>query len=296
MLEFRALTLEDKMLFDSYIKPYKFLTCEYSFITLYIWRKALNIQYCIYKGALIIKKSSLEFGSYFMQPIGYKKEDLNEIINTLIEYKNNNHMEYLFKNIEEPFIAVLNDISKNKFLFDIEENNFDYIYDSESLINLPGRKFSSKRNHFTRFVNSYNYKVEEITLVNTQKCIEASKQWCDENGYSGFLSYEQESIMDMLNNRAELEFEGIVVYVDDKISAFTIGERVNEDMAIIHIEKAFLGIHGLYAYINRTFIERHFKDVRFINREDDMGLDGLRKAKQSYQPYKLEYKHTVTTI
>ena len=293
MLEFKILTLEDKVLFDSYLKKCKFLTSEYSFIALFIWRKALNTQYCIYKNALIIKKRSTEFGSYFMQPIGYKSEDLSEIIETLIEYKNINNMEYLFRNVETPFLNELNRISKDRFKIGIEENNFDYIYESENLINLSGRKLSSKRNHITRFVNNYNYRVEDINIGNTQGCINAAKEWCTANSGSGLISYETESIITMLNNWDILKFHGIVVYVDDKISAFTIGEIANEEMAIIHVEKAFSEIHGLYPFINKTFVEKYFKDIKFINREDDMGIEGLRKAKQSYHPYKLEYKQTV---
>lgn len=293
MLEFKDLTLDDKGLIDTYIKSSKFLTCEYSFITLYIWRKAWSIQFCIYKEALIIKKTTPEFGTFFMQPIGYKPDELSEIIEILIEYKNNHGMDFLFRNLEEPFLEELVRVSKDAFIIAKEENNFDYIYESHNLINLSGRKLSSKRNHFTRFVNSYNYKVEEITLENTERCVEASREWCVENSCTGLLAYEQESIMDMLHNHDILNFYGIVVYVDDKISAFTIGEKVNEDMVIIHTEKAFSDVHGLYTFINRTFVEKYFKDVKFINREDDMGLEGLRKAKQSYQPYKLEYKYTV---
>lgn len=293
MLQFKALTLEDKKLFDSYIKPHKFLTCEYSFTTLYIWRKALDITYCIYKDALIIKKNSVDTGYFFMQPLGYKDENLHEILEVLIEYKIANNMEYLFRNIEEPFLEKLRKIYKEKFIYGIEDNNFDYIYESEKLRTLPGRKLSRKRNHYSKFVNSYNYRVEDVTKENTLECIETSKEWCVANGCTGFLSYELESIMDMLNNRESLDFFGMVVYVDNKICAFTIGEKANEDMAIIHIEKAFSSINGLYTFINKTFAETYFKDVKFINREDDMGLEGLRKAKESYYPYKLEYKHTV---
>jgi hypothetical protein len=294
MLDFKPLALEDKELIDTYIKPYNFLTCEYTFITLYMWRKASNISYCIYKNALILKKNFAGFGSFFMQPLGYKKDDLSEIIEVLIEYKNTTHMEYLFRNIEAPFVNELKSLPIDKFIYGIEENNFDYIYESENLISLPGRKLSSKRNHISRFLRSYNYTVSEITFENTQKCIEASKEWCDSNGNTGLLAFEHEAIIDMLKHRERLDFEGIVVFVDDKLSAFTMGERVNEDMAIIYIEKALPEIHGLYTFINRTFVESHFKDVKFINREDDMGIEGLRKAKQSYHPYKLEYKHTIT--
>lgn len=293
MLKFKALELEDKKLFDSYMKRCKFLTSEYSYISLFIWRKVFDTQYCVFKDTLIIKKRSKEFGSFFMQPIGYREEDLSEIIETLIEYKKANHMEFLFRNVETPFLEKLNRITDNKFEIGIEENNFDYIYESEKLINLSGRKFSGKRNHITKFVNNYNYRVEEINENNIQQCIIAAKEWCIANNCDGLLSYETESIITMLNNYELLKFHGIVVYVEDKISAFTIGEKVNDEMAIIHVEKASTEVQGLYPFINRTFVEKYYKDIKYINREDDMGIEGLRKAKQSYHPYKLEYKQTV---
>jgi uncharacterized protein len=293
MLEFKVVTLEDKDLFDSYIKKNKFLTSEYSFMSLFIWRKVFDTQYCIYKNTLIIKKNSKEFGSFFMQPIGYESKDLDEIINILVDYKKANHMEYLFRNVEAPFLEELKNNFQNKFKIGIEENNFDYIYESENLINLAGRKFSSKRNHITRFVNNYNYRVEDINTQNAQECIKSAKEWGRVNNDNGLISYETESIITMLKNFHKLKFYGMVVYVDGKISAFTIGEIANEEMAIIHVEKAFSEVHGLYPFINKTFAEKYFKDIKYINREDDMGLEGLRKAKQSYHPYKLEYKQTV---
>jgi hypothetical protein len=297
MLNFKALTLEDKELFDQYLKRCKYLTCEYAFTTLYIWRKALDITFCVYKDSLIIKKHSTADGNYFMQPIGYNPEDLTDIVSTLIEYKKEHNMEYLFRNVEEPFLLDLKTaMNENLFNIGIEENNFDYIYESEKLIHLPGRKLAGKRNHFSRFINTYNHRVEDINTENAALCIEASKKWCCEHGCGGFLSYELHSIIDMLTNIDKLNFKGIVVYVDDVVSAFTIGEKVNEDMAIIHIEKAFSNVHGLYTFINRTFAEMYFEDVKYINREDDMGLEGLRKAKQSYYPYKLERKHTVNLL
>lgn len=85
----------------------------------------------------------------------------------------------------------------------------------------------------------------------------------------------------------------MAVYVNDKISAFTIGEKVNNDMAIIHIEKADSDIRGLYAYINKTFVEQYLNDITYINREQDLGIEGLRKAKLSYNPVKIEMKYSV---
>lgn len=292
MLEFKPLTLEDKALFDSYIIPYKFLTCEYSFLTLFIWRKALDITFCIYKNALIIKRKFDEASYYFMQPIGYKREELEEILDEMIKYKTKNEMEFLFKAVEKPFLDELMAIKKYDLICTAEEDNFDYIYKSETLINLSGRKLAGKRNHISKFISNYNYKIEDINDKNTEKCIEVSRKWCELNGNTPMIKYEHEAIVEMLNNREKLNFIGIVVYVNDKPSAFTIGEIMNSDMAIIHVEKAFSEINGLYSFINKTFAELHLKGIKYINREEDMGLDGLRKAKQSYQPIKLEYKYS----
>lgn len=296
MLKFKPLTIDDKALFDSYIKPYKFLTCEYSFITLYTWRKASNIEYCIFKDALIIKKNNLDSGSFFMQPIGYREEYLEAIIEALIDYKKNNDMSYLFNEIEESFLDELQKLTKFNFIINKDDSNFDYIYESEQLIKLPGRKLSSKRNHINKFISTYDYRIEEITEDNKYECIEVSKAWCIENGASDLMLYEHESIIDLLNYKEILEFDGIVVYVDDKLSGFSIGEKLNMDMAIIHVEKASSNINGLYSFINKSFAEKCYKGVKLINREDDMGLEGLRKAKESYRPCKLEYKYTVKLI
>lgn len=97
MLNFKRLTINDKKLFESYIKPYNFLNCEYSFTTLYIWRKALDIKYVIYKGALIIKKKDFNDEYHFMQPLGYKKENLKDIIETLMGYKKKNALNISLK-------------------------------------------------------------------------------------------------------------------------------------------------------------------------------------------------------
>ncbi|MTK14197.1 MAG: DUF2156 domain-containing protein, partial [Clostridiaceae bacterium] len=94
-------------------------------------------------------------------------------------------------------------------------------------------------------------------------------------------------------NNSILNFEGMVVFIDNKVSAFTIGEKVNKDMAIIHIEKADSDIRGLYNFINKTFVDAYFSDVPFINREQDLGIEGLRSAKESYIPIKLAKKFIV---
>ena len=138
--------------------------------------------------------------------------------------------------------------------------------------------------------------IEPLTEDTIQDCIKTAKEWCNKSDCKGYLLYESKAIEELLKNKASLDFEGMLVYVNDKLSAFTIGEKVTEDMAIIHIEKADTTINGLYTFINKSFVEANFSAVSLINREQDLGIEGLRKAKLSYQPIKLEPKYAVNFI
>jgi uncharacterized protein len=291
MLTFKPLTLDDKDLFDSYLHPYNFLTCEYSFTNLFIWRKACDTSFALHDGVLILKKKDLNNGYYFMQPLGYNKENLKTVIDMLIDYSKENNMEYTFKDLEAPFIEELQELYGDSFCINEDIDNFDYIYESKKLISLSGKKLHSKRNHYNNFVKNNTYTVSPIRGEVIKDCIQAAREWCCKNDCEGYLLYELMAIEEMLRHRCSLAFKGIVVYVNDKPAAFTIGEKVNDNMAIIHIEKADNTINGLYAFINKTFVETCFSDVPFINREEDMGIEGLRKAKHSYYPVRLEHKY-----
>lgn len=294
MLNFKALSLSDKEIFDKYLKPYTFLTCEYSFTNLFIWRRALDIHYAVCNDALIIRKKSFDGSYHFMQPIGYSnKDNLKEIVKELINYKNNNNLKYVFKDIEVPFLETLKDIFGDKLIFEEERDSFDYIYESSKLISLSGKKLHSKKNHYNNFIKNNIYRVEPISDRNIDECMKAACEWCKKNECKGYLKDELKAIQELLANSDKLDFIGMAVYVDNMLSAFTIGEKINENMAIIHIEKAAAEINGLYTFINKTFIETYFNEVTYINREQDLGIEGLRKAKLSYHPYKLEAKYSI---
>ena len=161
---FKKLCLEDKNIIDKYISPYKFLSCEYSFTSLYIWKDACDIQYTIYKDALILKKKDFDGNYHFMQPLGYAKEDLGEIIEKLKAYREENDMKYLFKDLEESFIEEFNVLlnEKNEFCIEEDRDNFDYLYEAKKLMTFSGKKLHSKKNHYNAFTKSYNYEVVEI--------------------------------------------------------------------------------------------------------------------------------------
>ncbi|AJA48724.1 acetyltransferase, including N-acetylases of ribosomal proteins [Clostridium pasteurianum DSM 525 = ATCC 6013] len=295
MLQFKKLDLEDKELFDKYLKPFNFKSCEYSFTTLFIWKEACNIEYAVYDGVLILKKMDFNGKTHFMQPIGYDKNQLKEIFQVLDNYKIKNNMDYLFKDLECEFVEDLREYCPVEREIIEDRDNFDYIYPSNSLISLAGKKLHGKKNHYNQFVKNYDYYVKNIREVPIENCIESINKWLMHKGdvIDEYLKYEAQGIEAILKNKDKLEYNGIVVYVKDDIVGLTIGEKVNEEMAIIHIEKADPEIRGLYAFVNKTFVEQCFSDVQVINREQDLGKEGLRKAKQSYKPFEFVKKYII---
>lgn len=256
----------------------------------------LNVEIAIIDDALIVKKNEKQKGSYFMQPIGYKKENLSGIIKMLNEIKTNEvAFKSLFRDIELPFLYTLMDLYDGDVCLCEDINNFDYIYSARDLITLRGKRFNRKRNHYNQFVGSYNYEVKDISEPGVVKdCIDFSHFWYENRQEDDEqLEYELEGIDEVLPMYELLDFKCMAVYVDGKIAGFTIGEKVNSNMAIIHVEKGDFKYNGIYAFINKTFAERYLNDVKYINRQEDLGLKGLRKAKRSYYPVKLERKFIV---
>jgi hypothetical protein len=293
-MRFKKINIEDKTLIEKYIHPYKFLSCEYSFTSLYIWKDACDIQYTIYKDALIIKKKDFEGYYHFMQPLGYLKDNLKEIIETLKVYRIENNMRYLFKDLEESFIEEINSLFKgnDKFCIKEDRDNFDYLYEAKKLMTFSGKKLHSKKNHYNFFTKNYSY---EVLPISTDEVISdvilAAEKWYEEvEEKDDKLYYELLAIKDIVKNMSLLRLDGVAVYVDGNLSAFSIGERLNEKLAVIHIEKGDKNISGIYSFITKTLIDRCFNNAEIINREQDLGIEGLRKAKMSYYPLKLEKK------
>ncbi|WP_446899028.1 DUF2156 domain-containing protein [Clostridium sp. LBM24168] len=295
MLEFNPLTMNDKNFFDKYLHNYNFTTCEYSFTTFLIWRKACDISYTVVDNVLIIKKMGFDGNYYFMQPIGYTKENLKYIVEILKKYSAINSMPYLFGDVEESFLNDLRELYGDNIHIKEDIDNFDYIYDTQKLITLSGKKLHSKKNHYNKFIKSYNYTIKDFFEPGVKEdCIKAAKLWYDlKNSDNKYLYHELEGINEITCNMQQLNLKAMAVYVDDEISAFTIGEKVNSDMGIIHIEKGLTTINGIYTFVNKAFVENYLNDVKYINREQDLGLEGLRKAKKSYHPVNMGKKYCI---
>ena len=164
-------------------------------------------------------------------------------------------------------------------------DSFDYIYLTTDLAELSGKKYHSKRNHISAFSKKYDWHYEEITPENAEKIMNCAKEWYSQNAerLDRFALCEQEGIDTVLQNLKNLEVTGGAIFIGEKAVAFTLGTPINENIFDIFAEKALPEFSGAYAVINNEFAKR-LTAYKYLNREDDMGLEGLRKAKLSYRP------------
>ncbi|WGX76751.1 phosphatidylglycerol lysyltransferase domain-containing protein [Paraclostridium bifermentans] len=215
-------------------------------------------------------------------------------------FKHEDNQIYL-RAVTKEVVELLQKDYPGKFKYIEERDYFDYVYDAEALRTLKGRKNQKKRNHLNYFLKEYEGRFEYKKLGKKEfaDCIELLRTWASNKAEQGDvddgIDDEFIGIEKIFDNYDVLEEEVKVagVYIDNKLEAFTIGEYINEDMALIHIEKANPEIRGLYQYINQQFLVHEFENVEFVNREEDLGIEGLRKAKLSYHPCKFVEKYTV---
>lgn len=173
-----------------------------------------------------------------------------------------------------------------RFVYEDARNSYDYIYEAEKLRSLSGKKYQSKRNFIARFEELPSWSYEAIDSSNISECMDMNAEWCRMNRCSENPSKNDEmcAVKRVLSNFEALGLKGGLLRVEGRVVAYTIGEKMNSDTFIVHVEKAFSDIKGAYPMINREFVRAEAGDCVYVNREDDAGDEGLRKAKLSYHP------------
>ena len=179
-----------------------------------------------------------------------------------------------------------------------DRDSFDYIYTVDKLTSLAGKKLHGKRNHIARFKDDEDWSYEPMTAENKQECYDMNLKWCDRRAckWNEDMSDEQCALNQAMKYFDELHLEGGILRKAGEIVAFTIGERLNSDTYVVHFEKAFPEIQGAYPMINQQFVMHNCQEYSYVNREDDAGDEGLRKAKLSYYPDILLKNYTAREI
>jgi len=289
---FKEISIEDKQWVSDALNKSDYMGCEYSFGNNFIWKNSHKVEIANIDGFYIASTKKDDLVS-FMYPTG--SGDIKEVIQTLMDYCEENNYIFKMHSVLEDAKEQLENLFPDKFIFTEKRDNADYIYKSEDLINLQGKKYHGKRNHIKRFKDN-NWSFEPITQDNIEDCIAMNKKWCIINGCADDDSKKEEicAVRRSFRHFEELGFFGGLLRVDENVVAYTIGERLNSNTIVVHIEKAFSDIQGAYPAINQEFIKNMASEYEYVNREDDLGIEGLRKAKLSYNPVILLTKYGVT--
>jgi uncharacterized protein len=260
---------------------------------MYMWRKGYSIEWAVIDDFLCIKFGLSGGTPSLLCPFGLDDAGLGGVIDKLADYFKQQQLPLTMKSVSVEAMAAVQKARPGLFSFQDDRNNHDYVYSTEDLINLAGRKYHSKQNHINFFKRTYDYRYEAITPELIQPCMVSAREWYTTHNGSDddSLKREYSAIIDVFAHFEVLGVQGAAILLEDKVAAFTFGEQLNSDTAVIHVEKG-LDVRGLYQVINQEFCKSAWADLTYVNREEDMGIEGLRRAKQSYHPVKMIKKYS----
>lgn len=270
-----------------------------AFGSLWLWKDMYRIEVVRFQDAALLRGRAGENMTYYMYPIG-RSYDVREAVTVMRRNAEEQGTKLVMYSVEERQLDELREAFPGEFSFEETRWDFDYIYRSEHLIALSGKKFHSKRNHISQFQRLYpDWQYEDISAANVNECIACAGEWLkkaiegqdEERVFQ--LCMENSVIALALRHYDEMGFVGGLLRVGGKVIALTLGEPLNRRVFATHFEKANTDFEGAYTMINKQFAAHRLADYEYINREEDMGVESLRKAKLSYHPDILLKKYRV---
>lgn len=297
-MHWKSISIQDKDLLTSFFKSVHILVSDLTFTNLYLWHLARNISYTILNDCLVIKTQYPNENPFIFYPI-HKNNNLDckkKAIFQIMESFKDEGMKFSMRSLSKDDKNELEKFMPNIFNFSYREDRSDYIYSISELIELKGKKYHKKKTHLNRFVERYNFIYEELNQTNANELIQTYQKWFKKIKDTATIGLHNEyiGIIELLKEFSNLDFKGGILRVDEQIIAFSFGEPLNINTVVIHIEKANPEFQGSYQAINKEFLENAWKNYELVNREEDLGIEGLRKAKRSYQPLYLQCKFDAT--
>lgn len=291
-MQFFDIDISTKETIKSFFNAQRVEASDMLFGNLYIWHFSRTIRYAITHDCLVVlTKFPNESYPFIFYPLG--SGDRKGAITAMQEYFLDNQMPFSIRSLETNQSAELENLFPNTFEITSNRDRFDYIYNVNELIALVGRTLHKKKNHLNRFFNLYpDFAYERVDSSNTMEVLEAYSAWFELGEKTDGLKNEMLGIKATLQNFSALDMKGGIIRIDGKIAAFSLGEQINADSVVIHIEKGNTFYAGIYQAINQQFLKNEWAHLRFVNREEDLGIEGLRKAKMSYKPARFIEKST----
>ena len=291
MIEFHTPALADKPWVDELLGRCNYRGCDYNFTNIYVWQKAYGLELGRIGDFMAVHLCG-RMGCSYMYPAG--SGDIAAAIRALEEDAARRGQPLRLVCVTRRQMAELEEFFPGRFEYIPDRDGYDYLYEIDRLADLAGKKLHAKRNHINRFIeNNPTWVYEEITPASLPECLEMDKQWYVRSLQREGVEEERDlgdegiALRTAMEHYHELGLEGGLIRVYGEVVAFTMGDRLGRDSFDVHFEKAYGELQGAYAMINREFArwvrERH-PEVKYLNREDDMGVEGLRKAKESYYP------------
>ena len=283
---FAPIAVEDKPLLESFLAEGDARGCEYSFANLYLWGEQ---SFAVTEGCLLLHSV---FGTREMYPFPLGTGDKKAALDAIVADAHARGIPCRITGMLPAEKDELHSLFPNRFRFTYDEGTFDYVYDIDDLADLPGKKYHAKRNHLNRFEENYpdcrEAVLNEENLSQAARFIDAWYAEREADDPDADFAMERTAIEKALRDRDALALEGMLLLHGDDVLAVTLGSRTRTDTFDVHFEKARGDVQGAYAAINRAFA-RHIREkypaVRYLNREEDMGIEGLRQAKKSYRPH-----------
>ena len=307
--EFRPLALEDRESLQPYFWRLQPEISDRCFTNLFIWQDFYNIQLSKFKCniCLFSSNNTTPEKEFFFPPLG--QSDVIEALDACFDFMLSRNIEPIIRRASEKFVHTHLD-NQNRYVATEDLNISDYIYRSDDMINLRGRRYHGQRNIIKRFKQNYPHRsTESLNQENISECIRFSDEWLENKLIAlsqkldihadpqpdgiVFLKAESETVRKVLLNFEKLDLTGLAVRMEGSIRAFTIGEKLNSRTALIHIEKADHTYLGLSQFLCQTFCEQAWIDCEYINRMEDLGIEGLRKAKLALGPHHMAKKYHV---
>ena len=292
--EFKRPELEDKELINYYFAKAPGRSCERTFVNVYLWSRHYKVKFAVIEDALVFRDEGDGFA--FSYPAG-KDEAVKKALEALMEYCRERKCPFRLYNVTEEHFAQLCGWFPDRFQIRYDRDAADYVYETEKLATLAGKKLHGKRNHINKFKALYpDWSYESLNDDNVEECFQMALKWRNQNGCDDDAEKNAEMCVTLNSLRLykELGLRGGVLKIGEKIAAFSVGEPLCSDTFVVHIEKAFPDIEGAYPMINQQFVLHECMDYTYVNREEDTGAEGLRKAKLSYRPVFMVEKGIVT--
>lgn len=300
MLTLEEITIEKKELFNRYLKRKCSQNSEFTFTNLFMWRKSYDMRYVILNDMLCIMPQHKGGPRSATFPVGFigedgKEKDIVPVIEELLAYFKDIGAEPLIRLYDEITVQKLTQAFPGKFLITEDVGSFDYVYSVQELSNLSGKRFHAKKNHVNKFMRLYPWEYRPISAENVAECLQVFEQWYQNRADEvAGLDEEYEAVRELFSNWDKLDVSGGSLWVDGSMIAFSVGEPLCDKMAVIHLEHADTAYEGAFAMMNQQFLKNRWQEFEYVNREEDMGIPGMRKAKESYHPVFMVKKYVAT--